>query len=150
MERIQKTYQSTQAIQLDTYTLVDGQKRLIEFRGGTYDPRKNGQFNTSDPKVIAALEADIARVGADKCTFKCISTETFVDDELEEATTEPLEPKDIPGVKTVTAAKKWLLEASEQGLVKKGITPSMIKNRTDVLKIAGENKVTFTELPTEG
>jgi hypothetical protein len=149
MERVQKTYQATQAIQLDTYTLVDGQKRLIEFRGGTYDPRKNGQFNTSDPKVIEALEADIARVGADKCTFKCISTETFIDDEPAGAT-EPLDAKEIPGIKTVTAAKAWLLDASEEGIIKKGITSSMVKNRTDVLKIAKANNVTFTELPLEG
>lgn len=149
MERKQKTYQATQAIQLDTYTLVGGQKRLIEFRGGTYDPRKSGQFNTSDPEVIAALEADIARVGADRCSFKCVSTETFVDDD-EDVLTEPLEKKVIPEIKTVTAARVWLIDASAEGIIKKGITSGMIKNRTDVLRIAGENKVTFPDLPTEG
>jgi hypothetical protein len=146
MERKQKTYQSTQAIQLDTYVMINGQRTLIEFRGGTYDPRKHGLYRTSNEDIIKALDADIARVGAANCTFKCIHEEILVDDEEER---EPVTEKNIPNVKTVTAAKAWLVEASEQGIITKGITTGMIKNRTDVLKIAGENGVTFTDLPKE-
>lgn len=145
MERKQKTYQATQSVQLDTYVSVNGKAVLIEFRGGTLDPRINGRFQTSNPDIIAALDADIARVGA-SCTFKCVHEEVLIDDD---PLMEELDPKEIPGIKTVTAAKTWLVEASEKGLIKKGITAGMIKNRTDVLAIAAENKVTFTELPTE-
>lgn len=145
MEKKQKTYQATQSIQLDTYVLINGKAFLVEFRGGTLDPRISGRFQTSDPDVIAALDADIARVGP-SCTFKCIHEEVLIEDET---LTEGLEPKEIPGIKTVTATKSWLVEASEQGIIKKGITAGAIKNRTDVLRIAAENKVTFTELPTE-
>lgn len=145
MERKQKTYQSTQAIQLDTYVKVKGQRVLIEFRGGTYDPRKNGLYRTNDPTIIAALDADIERVGRN-CTFKCIHEEVLLEDD---PITEALEEKEIPDVKTVTAAKAWLIEASAQGLITKGITSSMIKNRTEVLAIAEANKVKFIDLPTE-
>jgi hypothetical protein len=146
MERKQKTYQSTQAIQLDTYVMINGQRTLIEFRGGTYDPRKHGLYRTSDPDIIKALDADIQRVGAAVCTFKCVHEETLIDDD---PIHEPLEEKSIPDIKTVTAAKAWLIDASEQGIIKKGITPGMIRNRTDVLTIARENAVTFTDLPQE-
>lgn len=145
MERKQKVYQSTQAIQLDTYVNIKGHPFLIEFRGGTYDPRKNGLYRTSDASVIKALDADIARVGP-SCTFKCIHEEVLLDDD---PITEPLVEKEIPDVRTVTAAKAWLVEASEQGIIKKGITSSMIKNRTDVLAIAEDNKVKFIDLPIE-
>jgi hypothetical protein len=146
MERKQKTYQATNCVQLDTYALVDGKAVLIEFRGGSTDLRRNGIYMTSDLKVIAALDADIARVGADKASFKVIHEEVLLEDD---PITEDLEEKSIPDIKTVTAAKQWLLDASEAGIITKGITPSMIKNRTEVFKIAGENKVTFTDLPTE-
>ena len=145
MEKKQKTYQATQAVQLDTYVSVNGQKVLIEFRGGTLDPRINGRYQTSNPDIIAALDADIVRVGP-ACTFKCIHEELLIEDD---PLSDDLTEKEIPGVKTVTAAKTWLVEASEQGIIKKGITAGMIKNRTDVLRIAAENKVTFTELPIE-
>jgi hypothetical protein len=145
MEKIQKTYQATQAIQLDTYVSVNGQRVLIEFRGGTMDPRINGKYQTANPDIIKALDEDIVRVGP-SCTFKCIHEEVLIEDEpIKEA----LDNKEIPGIKTVTAAKTWLIEASEQGIINKGITAGQIKNRTDVLKIAAENKVTFTELPIE-
>ena len=148
MERKQKTYEATNAIQLDTYCLVDGKKFLVEFRGGTLDPRKHGRFNTSDPKVIKAMDDDIVRVGPERASYKCVHTETLIDDEAE-IEVEPIPEKIIPGIKTVTKAREWLIEASDQGIIKKGITSSMIKNRTDVLRFAGENKVTFTDLPTE-
>lgn len=145
MERKQKTYQATQAVQLDTYVSVNGQKVLIEFRGGTLDPRINGRYQTSNPEIIKALDEDIARVGP-SCTFKCIHEEILLaDDPL----TEGLAEKEIPGIKTVTAAKEWLVKASEEGIINKGITAGQIKNRTDVLRIAAENKVVFTELPLE-
>jgi hypothetical protein len=149
MEKKQKTYMATGAIQLDTYALVDGQKVLIEFRGGSLDLRRNGIFQTSDQKVIAALDADIARVGAARCSFKVIHEETLIEDDPEGTITEPLEEKIIPDVTTVTAAKKWLLDASGKGLIKKGVTASMIPNRTAVFKIAEENNVKFPNLPTE-
>lgn len=148
MEKKQKTYQSTNAVQLDTYVLVKGKKVLIEFRGGTLDPRWNGTYQTTDPEVIKQLDADIARVGADKASFKCIHEETLLNDEPVE-TGEPVTTKEIPDVKTVTAAKEWLLDASEAGIIKRGITSSVIKNRTDVLRIAAENGVTFIDLPKE-
>ena len=145
MERKQKTYQSTQSIQLDTNVRINGQIIPIEFRGGTYDPRKNGLYHTSDPDIIAALDADIARVGPN-CTFKCIHEEVLLDDEIEK---EVITEKNIEGIKTVTAARQWLVDASEQGVIQKGITSGMIRNRTEVLKIAGENGVIFTDLPIE-
>lgn len=145
MEKKQKTYQSTQAVQLDTYVSINGKAVLIEFRGGTLDPRINGRFQTSNPDIIAALDADIARVGAG-CSFKCIHEELLLEDD---PLVEGLDPKEIPGIKTVTAAKEWLVEASATGLITKGITEGMLRNRTEVLRAAAENKVTFTELPTE-
>jgi len=146
MEKKQKTYQATNYIQLDTYVEVNGARFLVEFRGGSQELNKNGIFSTTDQSVIAAMDADIARVGKDKASFKVIHEEVVLEDE---PFTEPMEEKAIPDIKTVTAAKAWLVEASEQGIIKKGITSGMIKNRTDVLRIAGENKVTFTDLPTE-
>jgi hypothetical protein len=147
MEKKQKTYQATNYIQLDTYTLVDGKAVLIEFRGGSLEHHRNGIYSTTDPKVMGALDADIKRVGIDKSSFKCIHEEVLINDDENE--TDVLTDQEVPDIKTVTAAKQWLIEASEQGIIKKGITPSMIKNRTDVLTIAGENKINFIDLPKE-
>jgi hypothetical protein len=148
-KKVQKTYQATSAIQLDTYCLVDGQKVAIEFRGGTITPRRNGIFQTSDPKLIAQLDADIARVGEEVASYKCINITTLEEGEPGNTGYMPddLPEKNVPDISTVTAAREWLLSASESGEIRKGITPSMIKNRVDVLRIAGENKVNFTDLP---
>lgn len=149
MERKQKTYQATQAIQLDTYVEVKGGKRLIEFRGGTLNPRRNGLFSTSTPEIMDALDADIKRVGPG-CTFKCIHEEILLDDDAPVKSNKiHLGGLDVPGVKTVTAARTWLVDASFEKKIEEGITSSMIKNRTDVLRIAEEHGIVFTELPVE-
>lgn len=146
MERKQKTYQATNYIQLDTYVLVDGQPFMIEFRGGSQELNMNGKFSTTDQKIIKAMDADIARVGKDKASYKVIHEEVLLEDD---PLKEDLEQKEIPDIKTVTAAKAWLVNASEQGIIIKGITAGVIKNRSDVLRIAGENKVNFIDLPIE-
>lgn len=144
---VRKTYQATQAMQLDTYCLVDGQKVAIEFRGGTIQPRINGKYITTDPKVIAQMDADIQRVGANVASYKCIHEEVIDEGWEEPQTGNPSNLLAVPNIQTVTAAREWLINASETGVIKKGITPSMIKNRQDVLKFATDNNVNFLDLP---
>jgi hypothetical protein len=149
MEKKQKTYQSTRFIQLDTYVLVNGQRVLVEFRGGSIEPiRRNGIFSTSNADLIKQMDADIERIGADRASYKCIHEEVLIDD-LPEKDNIVLPERSVTDIKTVTAARGWLLDASEAGTITKGITSGMIKNRTDVLRIAGENNVKFPDLPTE-
>jgi hypothetical protein len=145
MERKQKTYQSTQFIQLDTYVLINGQKRLVEFRGGSLDPKRNGIYSTSDPEVIEQMDAYLKRIGPEKASYKCIHEEVLLEDEPVKKS----ETREVPEVTTVTAAKQWLVDASEKGEIKEGITPNQIKNRTDVLRIAQENGINFIDLPRE-
>jgi len=145
MERTQKTYECTKAMQLDTYVLVKGVKLPIEFRGGTIEPRKNGTYSVSDVDIIEALDADIARVGSEVASYRCIHEEVLLLDNPETGPTKQL----VPDIKTVTAAKEWLITASATGIIKEGITSSMIKNRTDVLTICEETGIEFTELPKE-
>jgi hypothetical protein len=145
MERTQITYQCISFIQLDTYTNVKGHKRLVEFRGGTINPRINGKYQTSDPELIKSLDADIERAGV-KASFKCIHEEVLLSDDVSKSTGDI---KEVPEITSVTKAKAWLLEASANGIITKGITPSMLPNRTSVLEIAAANNINFTDLPKE-
>jgi len=144
MERVQKTYQSIEFMQFDTAVMVNGQKVLLEFRGGSLDPKRNGTYQTNDPGVIVAMDATIKRAGK-ACGFECIHEDIAIIDEDDNKVKNLTE---VPGITTVTAARQWLLEASEKKEIAEGITAGMIKNRTDVLRIADENNIKFVDLPT--
>jgi len=146
MERKQKTYQSVHYVQLDTYLKVKGQRTLIEFRGGTLEPKRNGTYNCTDPDVIEALDANIKRIGP-RCSYKCIHEEILLEDDSPKKKTGNAVIRDVPAINTVTAGREWLINASISGQIEEGITPSMIKNRTDVLRIAEENGIRFIDLP---
>jgi len=146
MERKQKTYQSVHFVQLDTYLKVKGQRTLIEFRGGTLEPKRNGTYNCTDPDIIEALDANIKRIGQ-KCSYKCIHEEILFEDDSPQKKKGNSVMRDVPEINTVTAGREWLINASAEGQIEEGITPSMIKNRTDVLRIAEENGIRFVDLP---
>lgn len=159
-----KVYQATLYQYLDTYVEVNGQKTLIQFRGGTLQPRLNGKFATDDPNVIAALDADIKRLGA-KASFKCIHSEEIPDPKEENAPVKSTAPQsaapqveppaaddvpagdnaapivEIPGITTVQAAKEFLLEKYPED-----VKISHLPNKEAVLKVAAEKRIKFVDL----
>lgn len=147
MESTQKTYQALANVVFDTYIVVKGSKFLVQFRGGMLEPRTNGIFVTNNKDIIAAMEKDS---GFNK-TFKLKSSETILtDDPVKHGASGSLDRSDwqkVEGTTSVQKAKDWLLEASEEGRIRKGITTSLIPNKTTVLALADEFKIVFVDLP---
>ncbi|HBE43700.1 MAG TPA: hypothetical protein DDW27_21400 [Bacteroidales bacterium] len=157
---IRKTYQSIHYIELDTYIMVDGHKKLIQFRGGSLKPRINGKYTTNDPKEIEVLDKDVQRPGA---SFKCIHSEGTPDkvakpkpemtevsktegpdefkDQDEDKQVGSVGYKTIPEVKTVQDARKYLAANVE------GLTLSKLPNATAVKNAAAKNNILFPNLP---
>jgi hypothetical protein len=157
---IRKIYQSIHYIELDTYIMVDGHKKLIQFRGGSLKPRINGKYTTNDPKEIEVLDKDVQRPGT---SFKCIHSEgtpdkvaktkpgtpevskTEAPDELtdqdEDTQVGSVGYKTIPEVKTVQDARKYLAANVE------GLTLSKLPNATAVKNAAAKNNIVFPNLP---
>ena len=159
---IRKTYQSFHYTELDTYIMVGGHKKLIQFRDGSLKPRINGRYTTSNPQEIEALDKDAQRPGA---SFRCVHTEGAPDKvtkpksetpEKQEVpdTRAPEEFKDqdenpagsvgyktVPEIKTVQDARKYLADNVE------GLTLSKLPNATAVKNAAAKNNIVFPNLP---
>ena len=161
-----KTYQSIHFIELDTYIMVNGHKKLIQFRGGSLKPRINGRYSTSDPAEIEVLDKDVKRAGA---SFKCVYQEEIPDkvitkpeqtgeasikDKPVEKKQEPEEFKDqddnvlpesigvktVPDITAVQDARKYLVANVE------GLTLSKLPNITAVKNAAAKNNIVFPNL----
>jgi hypothetical protein len=155
---LRKTYQSIQYIQLDTYVVVNGQKVLVQFRGGSLQPRTFGKFNTDNQELIAAMDMD----SGNGKSFKCIHSEEIESPVIEdpkplvikeapapkpEVTEVPEEKQaevkpftSVPGITTVQAAKQYMADTF-------GIALSKMPNGAAVKKQAEANKVKFPDLP---
>lgn len=144
-----KVYQSIHYQTLDTYAMVNGAETLIQFRGGTLQPQINGKYSTSNPSVIAAMDAGLVEGAA----YKCISVETTPDEP--ELTSKPgfkadaLNVKDsqdengfteVPGITTIQAAKEYLVANVE------GLTLSRLPNGNTIKSVAAANRIKFTDL----
>lgn len=166
---VTKTYQSIHFIELDTYIMVGGNKKLIQFRGGSLKPRIMGRYTTKDPDEIVALDRATRRPGA---SFKCIATEGAPDvvesprpgpkppapppgptkeqselqgeapdqDEREDLTEATEGLKLIPEVTTVKAAREYLANNIE------GLTLSRLPNLAAVKNAAEKNNIAFPNL----
>lgn len=147
MEKKQNTYIALENIQFDTYVTVGSNRVLIQFRGGSLEPRRNGTFTTNDQKLIEAIDKDS---GMNK-TFKLLHSDVVLEDEIPSPGSKE-DRKDwlkVEGTKTVQAAKEWLLDASKKGEhgVKEGLLSSQITNKSTVLKLADEFHIEFVDLP---
>ena len=135
-----KTYQSTRSITLLTYVKVDGDLVAIEFAGGTLAPKKKyGKYSTSDPQIQKALE----NANGFGLEFVCILEQeseqeqsNHKDDKKEDGENGW---KDIEDIKTVQAAKDYLIDLPE-------VTASMVGNKAKVLEVAEKFKIRFPNL----
>lgn len=173
---IRKTYQSIHFIELDTYIMMGGHKKLVQFRGGSLKPRINGRYSTDDPKEIEVLDKDAQRSGA---SFKCIHSEGTPDQVTVKkeqpskpsvtAKTEPVaseqdtpkgdtndsgefkdqgeEPAGSVGYKTVPEINT--VQDARKYLADnvEGLTLSKLPNATAVKNAAAKNNIVFPNLP---
>lgn len=154
---IRKTYQSLHYQELDTYVLINGQKRLVKFRGGTLRPKINGKISTDDPELIAALD----KAKGNGVSFACIltegeapKTEKKVKEQEKDPEPEPEETKvpeetpplpdnkltEVLEVTNLQEAKEFLVGAVE------GLKPSQMPNAKSVLNQALKNNFSFPNL----
>ena len=147
---VRKIYQSLEFKSLDTYELVNGVKTVIQFRSGSLNPSAKGQFTTTNPHIIEAMDHSTSN----GITFKCIHTETFDDGkELPAAPVIEAEPEhepelaaneepaeQVPDISTVQAARAYLVERFQ-------IPISKLPNAASVRKAAAANKIEFIDLP---
>ena len=144
---MRKVYRSLIYKTLDTYIMVDGQKTLIEFRGGTLQPPINGIFVTDNPNVIKAMDKD-SGYGT---SFTCISSEG--DPKPEKApprgpvlkeevpkTPEVIEKKTVPGITNIQEAKEYLLKNIE------GLKLANMPNTKSVKNLMVKNGFEFPDL----
>ncbi len=169
-----KTYQSIHFIELDTYIMVGGHKKLIQFRGGSLKPRINGRYTTDDPKEIEVLDKDAKRPGI---SFKLIHSEEIPDKVTEEPTVapmvkkapaEPIKKQTLPEEAKEVEEFKDQEEASPATSVGyktvpeittvqdarkyladnvEGLTLSKLPNATAVKNAAAKNNIVFPNLP---
>jgi hypothetical protein len=153
-----KTYQSIHYIELDTYIMVGGHRKLIQFRGGSLKPRINGRYTTSDPAEVEVLDKDAKRPGA---SFKCVYSEEIPErtfnievkseatqpepeefkDQSEDISAQSMGVKSVPEINTVQEARKYLAANVE------GLTLSKLPNATAVKSAAAKNNIVFPNLP---
>jgi hypothetical protein len=136
-----KTYQSLTYQTLSIYVLVNGQKRLVQFKGGTLKPKMNGKFITDDPQMIAALDTD----SANGKMFKCIAVETNeegkkTEDELPVASEDTTDLIRVSGIRTAQAAKDYLLQNVPE------LSSTKLPNLATIKEIAAANKIKFVDL----
>lgn len=157
-----KIYQSLDYIDLDTYVNVNGQRTLIQFRGGSLKPRANGKYIATDPAIIKALDA----AGGLNKDFKCILIDDVPDQKKEPVNQtvkaapapatedpDPPEPTDkdeerpekppqsVTGITNVQEAREWLLKNFPD------VKASQLPNGKEVKKVALMYGVEFTDLP---
>lgn len=150
---ITKTYQALIYKELDTYIMANGQKVLVTFRGGSYQPRRNGIYMTSDPEVIKAMDQS----KSNGLSYQCISVTGEPEPEVPKAETPNAEVKkeskkeakeeakaaaliEVPGVNNLQEAKSWLAKNVE------GISLTKLMNGPAVKKAAAQHGIVFTEL----
>ena len=171
---IRKIYQSIHFIELDTYIMVGGHKKLVQFRGGSLKPRINGRYTTNDPKEIEVLDKDAQRPGA---SYKCIHTEGTPDIvTLKKEQPVKAKAEDNPAPATTDAAEAGAKDSEEfkdqgedlagsvgyktvpeintvQDARKyladnvEGLTLSKLPNATAVKNAAAKNNIVFPNLP---
>ena len=147
-----KTYRSIVYKDLDTYVLVNGNKILISFRGGSLQPPINGIFTTADPDLIAAMDKD----RGNGVSFRCVISEGEPDEQKqtgkqkaqkaedkqpEKTEDAPKDLKEVPGIATLQDARNYLL-----ALKIEGVTPSKVNTTAQVKKCAALNGINFTDL----
>jgi len=141
---IRKTYRSLVYKELDTYVLVDGVKRLIQFRGGSLQPRINGIYVTEDPKVVEAMDSD----RGNGTSFVCIRSEGESEPAEKKKTVKPAEKKkepgedleEVPGITNLQDARNYMLSRYED------LRPSQLNNTIMVKAQAVKKGIKFTEL----
>ena len=138
---MRKTYRSLVYKDLDTYVMVNGQKTLIQFRGGSLQPPINGIYVSDDPVVIEAMDKD----RGNGTSFICILSEGAVEApkaEPKKATEEdPQEElQKVFGITNLQDAKNYLLKNIE------GLTLSKMPNAASVKNVAAKNGIKFPEL----
>lgn len=168
---VRKTYQAVGFKTLDTYEMVNGAKRLIQFRSGNHAPDAKGQYTTEDPDVIEALE-NSSSYGI---SFKCIRTEKTAGPDLatSKAKAAPKQPAPPADDKGAGAGDKGgeqgagdgtdaegntgdgltnvpdiaTVQAAREYLVANcGATASKLPNGPAVKKFAAEKKINFVDL----
>lgn len=131
---ITKTYRSLVSVDFATTISVGGEQVFIHFTGGRIHPRRiNGIYRTSKPEVITALD-NHPKYGID---WVCIS---------EDKKEEPVEVKPgemkvddkmlVSGPTNSQQAREWLNK-------NKGVPFTRMKNRSEVMLMAKEQKVEF-------
>jgi hypothetical protein len=136
-----KTYQSLTYQTLSMYVLVNGQKRLVQFKGGTLKPKMNGKFITDDPQMIAALDTD----SANGKMFKCIAVETTdqaKEPEVDhsEAILDSSDVIKVSGIKTAQSARDYLLQNVPE------LSSTKLPNLTAIKEVAAANGIRFVDL----
>lgn len=137
---LRKVYRSLVYKDLDTYVMVDGIKTLVQFRGGSLQPRINGIFVSDDADIIAAMDKD----RGNGTSFTCISVTgepakkaepvKFAEPEEENEVTQ------ITGVTTLQEVREFLLKNVE------GLTPAKMPNIKSVMNLAAKNGYEFPDL----
>jgi hypothetical protein len=152
---MRKIYRSIVYKDLSTYVMVNGQKTLVQFKGGSLQPPVNGTYVTDDPDMIRALDKD----NGNGKTFRCIHSEGEPLPEEKpqvtvkvEAATMKVKPeaiptiekeakeKEVPGIKTLQQAKEYLLKNIE------GLSPSQMPNAASVKNQAAKHGIKFIDL----
>lgn len=147
-----KTYQSIHALKLTTsvYVEQDGKKSqvTISFNGGFMQPfRRNGIFTTSNEGLQKAIESD-SGYGSNFILIDNDGKQVFNKEKPQKQKLEPPKPepentdpdaKVVEDVKNFQGAKAYLLKLE-------GVTPEMVKNKIEVLKVAKEKKIVFKNL----
>jgi hypothetical protein len=155
---LRKTYQAIGFKTFDTYELVKGQKVLIQFRSASHLPNSKGQFTTSDPDLIEAMD-NSSSYGI---SFTCVRTDeiegpavrsikvdeptptpapapTFDDDEESDLAPEKVGITKVADITTIQAARDYLVKNH-------GAVASKLPNGPAVKKFAAERKIEFIDL----
>lgn len=153
---IRKTYRSLVYKELDTYVLVDGIKRLIQFRGGSLQPRINGIYVTEDPKVIKAMDTDSGNGASficireefvkeentdktDKAPDKNKKSEKALKEDLIVGPDKELNIEEVPGINNLQDARNYMLSRFDD------LKPSQLNNTNMVKSQAAKKGIKFTE-----
>jgi hypothetical protein len=146
-----KTYQSRNSLKLTTsvFMVKDGKRSpvTISFNGGFMTPhRRNGIFSTSSEALQEAIESDSGYgsnfILIDSDGNHVVEKEKTKKQENQKkaptTTKDPADPEStiVEDVKNFQGAKAYLLKLE-------GITPEMVKNKIELLKVAKEKKIIF-------
>jgi len=127
-----KQYQLKTAMEFHLRIMINGEKEVISFTGGSQFPVVvRGKFATTDPKVAEALEkhsffnVEYILVREDKpAKKKSVEVEGF---------------QDVTGITTIQEAKDWLVQNV-------GADESVLNNKDRIMMAAESNKIHFVDL----